>query len=162
MQQDDFNDLVSKYHKLVMSQIRRFWSGAMNEHAEDISQEVWSKLWESFKKNENNIVNFKSYLYRTVQTTLWDAARALEKHQKLDPIEHTEEPGLEAGDDLLHDRMRLENLVHQLPAEEARMIRAHLQGFNNQEIAALLGTSEGRVRNLLTRIKKKLVDLGGR
>lgn len=113
------------------------------------------------QKNEKNIVSFKSYLYRTVQTTLWDAIRDLEKHDRTDALEEVIEPGVDTGEDQLHQRMRLQDLLHRLPAQEARMMRAHLKGFSNQEIAVLLDVSEGRVRNLLTRIRKKLTLMGG-
>ena len=153
-----FERLVEEYHVLVMSLIRRYYGGRLNNRAEDISQEVWSKLWESFKKNENNIVNFKSYLYRTVQTTCWEAARSLENLET--PQDDAAEPGEEPNEHLAGQRMALDKLLSRLKREEAQMVRAHLQGFNNAEIAALLGITEGRVRNLMTRIKKKLVEWG--
>lgn len=159
---DEFEKLVKQYHDLVMALIRRHYSGRFNYQAEDLAQEVWTKLYQSLKKNENNIVNFKSYLYRTVQTTLWDAARSLDKDGLADSLEESEGQGEDVDEDLLHQRMKLQNLLSRLPEEEARMMRAHLQGFSNGEIAVLLGVAEGRVRNLLTRIKKKLVLMGGK
>ena len=161
MTDTDFNKLVEQYHNLVMSLVRRYYGGRFNDRAEDLAQEVWVRLWESFKKNENNIVNFKSYLYRTVQTTLWDAARKLDKDACLEPIEDNAEPAVEPDENRIHQEIRIENLLDRLKPDEARMMKAHLKGFNNQEIGALMGCSEGRVRNLLTRIKKKLVAWGG-
>ena len=156
-----FEKLVEEYHALVMSLIYRYYGGRFRATAEDLSQEVWSKLWEAFKKNENNIVNFKSYLYRTVQTTMWDAARSLEKEGPVGSLEESDEPGGAPDEDGVHTRMALDGLLSRLERDEAQMVRAHLGGFNNAEIAALLGCSEGRVRNLLTRIKKKLTIWGG-
>lgn len=157
-----FEKMVSKYHNLVMSLIRKHYHGRFNESAEDISQEVWAKLWENFKKNENNIVNFKSYLYRTVQTTLWDAARSLDKLDREEAIEEVfAEPGTDPDEDRVLQKMQVTRLLEKLNPEEARMMRAHLKGFNNGEIALMLGVSEGRVRNLLTRIKKKMTAWGG-
>ena len=158
---ENFDELVERYHQLVTSLIYRYYGGRLGEYADDLSQEIWTKLWHGFKKNEKNIVSFKSYLYRTVQTTLWDAIRDLEKHDRTDPLEEVVEPGVENNEDQLHQRMRLEDLLHRLPAQEARMMRAHLKGYNNQEIGVLLGVSEGRVRNLLSRIRKKLTLMGG-
>jgi len=155
-----FEELVAKYHALVKSLILRYYGGRFRDQVEDISQEVWTKLWENFKKNENNIVNFKSYLYRTVQTTLWDAAQSLEKTHRVESLDDGEEPGLDPNEDQAHLLMILDRLVDRLSPEEARMIKAHLKGFNNAEIANLLGCSEGRVRTLLTRIKKKLAIWG--
>jgi RNA polymerase sigma factor (sigma-70 family) len=85
----------------------------------------------------------------------------LEKHDRTDPLEEVVMPGVEADEDQIHQRMRLEDLLHRLPAQEARMMRAHLKGYSNQEIAVLLDVSEGRVRNLLSRIRKKLTLMGG-
>ena len=153
-----FDDLVEKYHALVISLIHRYYGGRLSHQVEDLSQEVWTKLWESFKKNEKNIVNFKSYLYRTVQTTMWDAIRSVENNLTAEEID-TEQIGSEAETD--HEVMAVHHLLTRLPEEEARMMRAYLKGFNNAEIAVLVGCSEGRVRNLLTRIKKKLAKMGG-
>ena len=155
-----FEALVDQYHVLVISLIKRYYGGRFREQADDLSQEVWAKLWENFKKNEKNIINFKSYLYRTVQTTLWDTARALEKDPG--PLEDSDEPGETPDTEQVHQRMALEDLLTRLDREESQMIRAHLQGFSNSEIATLLGSTEGRVRNLLTRIKKKLTLWGGK
>ena len=114
----------------------------------------------TIKKNENNIINFKSYLYRTVQTTLWDAARSLEKQTQVGSDWECDDLGERPDEELVHNRMQLDRLLEQLSPEESRMIRAHLKGFNNEEIAVLIGCGEGRVRNLLTRIKKKLAKWG--
>ena len=156
-----FEDLVAQYHKLVLSLIHRYYGGRLSHKADDLAQDVWTKLWEQFKKNENNVVNFKSYLYRTVQTTMWDAVRALEKEGTQDPIEDHAELGRQEDEPRLLDRMQLERFLGQLKSDDARMIRAYIKGFNNQEIAVLLGCSEGRVRNLISRIKKKLAAMGG-
>ena len=156
--EEDFKELVAQYHNLVMSLIRRYYGGRLNEYADDLSQEVWAKLWVNAKKNENNIVNFKSYLYRTVQTTLWDAIRTLDQEARLQPIWENEELEERSEELRIHDHLRIENLIQKLKPDEARMIRAYLKGFNNQEIGLMMGCSEGRVRNLLTRIKKRMAE----
>ena len=157
-----FDAFVTQYHNLVMSLIFRYYGGRFRDQAEDLSQEIWSKLWESFKKNENNIVNFKSYLYRTVQTTLWDASHSLDKALPVDVFADDEEISGESNEDRVHSQMAMEHLLERLPSEHSRMMRAHLKGFTHQEISVLMGCSEGRVRNLLSRIKKKMAAMGGR
>jgi len=154
-----FEDLVERYHKLVMSLIQRYYGGRLSEHAEDLSQEIWVKLWTAFKKNEKNVINFKSYLYRTVQTTLWDAIRS--NHLSNEDVEDHPDSASSSGEDELHAKMTLSHILRGLKPEETRMVRAYLQGFNNSEIATLLGCSEGRVRNLLSRLKKKMALVEG-
>ncbi len=153
-----FEALIEQYHRLVMTLIHRYYGGRFKEDAEDLSQEIWTKLWESFKKNEHNIVNFKSYLYRTVQTTLWDALHALDKTRGHEVLEDCEHLGDVPDEDGILERMQVEHLLEQLKPEEARMVRAYLKGFTHAEIAVLMGCGEGRVRNLLTRIKKKMAE----
>ncbi|CAM2006946.1 RNA polymerase sigma factor [Acanthopleuribacter pedis] len=161
-QQAAFAQQVAQYHKLVFSLINRYYSGRLRDHAEDLSQEIWAKLWVHFKKNENNVVNFKSYLYRTVQTTLWDAVRSLDQEADQEELEELADHAQERADQDAFKRMQLDNLLAQLKTEERQMIQAYLKGFSNQEISVLMGTSEGRVRNLISRTKKKLAVLGGR
>jgi RNA polymerase sigma factor (sigma-70 family) len=156
----DFDKLVEEYHGLVMSLIRRYYSGRLRDHAEDLSQEIWIKLYEAHKKNESNIVDFKSYLYRTVQTTLWDAIRSLEKQAGDLPLLETDTPNEETVS--RHERMALEKLAGHLEPHESQVVKLYLQGFSNQEMAVLTGSSEGGIRNLLTRVKKKLAKWGNR
>jgi len=155
---DKFEALVTRYHKLVTSLIWRYYGGRLKGQADDLSQEIWAKLWVAFKKNENNVVNFKSYLYRTVQTTLWDAIRS--QDPALEEPDDQPEVTSQFGEGAVHARLSLDRLSAGLKPQEAQMLRAYLKGFSNSEIATLLGCSEGRVRNLLTRIKKKMARMG--
>lgn len=155
----DFHDLVEQYHNLIMALIRRYYGGRLGDQVEDLAQQVWLKLWQRFKKNENNIVNFKSYLYRTVQTTLWDAIRALDQGQRSE-LSELDSAGAPSEGVRLDAHLAVDQLLTSLNSEESQMMRAYLKGFTNQEISVLLGCSEGRVRNLLTRIKKKLAQRG--
>ncbi len=155
----EFHQLIEQYQNLVMALIRRYYGGRLGEQAEDLAQQVWVKLWERFKKNENNIVNFKSYLYRTVQTTLWDAIRSLDQVEGAE-LPEVESVGASSDEERVHAQLAVEQLLTSLSPEESQMMRAYLKGFTNQEISVLLGCSEGRVRNLLTRIKKKLAKRG--
>jgi len=155
-----FEALVEKYHRLVMHLISQYYGGALRHEADDLSQEIWTKLWEQFKKNEKNIVNFKSYLYRTVQTTLWDAIRRCERlepstdvYDEIESREGREEPRVLA-------KVEVERLMRDLRPQEKLMVQAYLKGYTNAEIATLLGCSEGRVRNLLFRIRKKWAGMG--
>ncbi len=157
-----FSKEVETYHKLVFSLIHRYYGGRLKDQAEDLSQDIWAKLWVHFKKNENNVVNFKSYLYRTVQTTLWDAVRSLDPTCDEEELEALADPAQAERENGVLERMQLDNLMAQLKPDERRMIQAYLKGFSNQEIAVLMGTSEGRVRNLISRTKKKLAGMGGR
>ncbi len=158
---EPFEELVRQYHQLTLRLVQRYYGGTLKDRAEDLAQEIWAKLWERFKKNENNIVNFKSYLYRTAQTTLWDAVRSLEKERGVALDESHEIPGDEVGEKSRLERIELQRMIALLSEEEAQMTRAYIRGFNNEEIAALLGCSEGRARNLISRIKKKLALMGG-
>lgn len=153
-QEQGFEELVARYHKLVMSLINQYYGGQLKSQADDLSQDIWTKLWVAFKKNENNLVSFKSYLYRTVQTTLWDAIRS--KHPNAEEIDDHHMLNNSSNEDVVTAKMSLEQMMRGLKPEEAQMVRAYLKGFNNGEIAGLLGCSEGRVRNLLSRLKKKM------
>ncbi len=155
MAQQSFDQMVQQYQRLVIDLIRKYYSGKLRHMEEDLAQEVWLKLWSALSKNESKVDDFKSYLYRTVQTTLWDAIRRVEKEAGPDlelevfvPADD-DQPSTDA-------RLELESRMQVLTHEESLMIRAHLRGFNHEEIANLLAVSEGRVRNLLTRIKKKM------
>jgi RNA polymerase sigma factor (sigma-70 family) len=157
MDEKEFEAQVAQYHRLVMSLIQRYYQGRLGDRADDLSQEVWLKIWESLKKNETNVVNFKSYLYRTVQTTLWDAIRKVRDNEQDLDLEQQEAPSeAPVGDGL--GSIELDQRMAKLAWEDQQMLRAHLQGFNYTEIAALLQTSEGRVRNKLSRLKSKLTD----
>lgn len=157
MDEQQFEERVGKYHRLVMSLIHRYYQGRLGDRAEDLSQEVWLKIWESLKKNETNVINFKSYLYRTVQTTLWDAIRKIRDDESDVDLEQQEAPEQDNPGGSLGN-IELEQRLGQLDWEDRQLVRAHLQGFNYAEIAALLSLSEGSVRNKLSRLKSKLTE----
>lgn len=149
---NDFDALVQKYQNLVLSLIQRTYGGHLAHQKEDLAQEVWIKLWDALKKNEKNIVSFKSYLYRTVQTTMWDAMQRLERM----PVEPLEDLPEEPDQEPLLGKMSLEKLLESLSKDEQVMLKAWSNGFSYDDIAHLMKCSEGRVRNIISRAKKKL------
>lgn len=157
MSQDErFEELVARYQRLLMSLIHRYWGGRLSHQADDLAQEVWAKLWVQFKKNESNVINFKSYMVRTLQTTMWDAIRTCENAAEEALSEETPTGCVPSGEAALLQSLQLQRLLEGLPDEEALMLRAHAQGFSSDEIARMLGCGEGRVRNRVSRLKKQL------
>jgi RNA polymerase sigma factor (sigma-70 family) len=152
----DFEALVGQYQQLVLHLIRRSHGGALAHLGEDLAQDVWTKLWDSFSRHESSILHFKSYLYRTVQTTLWDAMQRLQTRPTSSLEDELAEPAGPCFAEPVEQALDLDRRLELLGRQERLMVRAWLQGYNYEEIAGLLGISEGRVRNSLSRAKKRM------
>jgi RNA polymerase sigma factor (sigma-70 family) len=121
-----------------------------------LAQEIWLKLWKSTQTHENSIRDFKSYLYRTVQTTLWETVQQLDKRPEVALEDQLVEPSEASPEKAILRKALLEKRMKQLKPQEQELMQLHFTGMTYKEIALLMRLEPGRVRNLLTRVKRKL------
>ena len=139
---------------------------------DEVIQEVRIRLWKSCTTSEQIRALGTSYVYRTAMSAALDMLRRRRAHggDRSDPVESmasvlpdvTTGPveSVEAGE--LAERVMA--AIETIPASRRAVVRMHLNGYEREEIAALLGWSEAKTRNLLYRgladLRARLTDQG--
>ena len=130
--------------------------------AEDITQEVFIRLWE--KENHfDNLLSLKSYLYLSARNA---CINYLKHHRIVTEFENSlsEETSEESTWNTIVESeiiSILSEYIHQLPLECAKIIDLVMQGYNSTEISTLTGASSSTVRSQKQRgiaLLKKMVS----
>ena len=135
---------------------------ADQDAAEDIAQEAFIKLWEKRTAYED-IPSLKTFLYVSVKNLCFNHIR-----NKKDTIDYTspEAQNKEAvfKDFLIEEEAYriIEDAVNALPPKSQKIIKMHLDGKQNKEIAETLNISVNSVKtlkyNALSSLKLSLKD----
>ena len=130
--------------------------------AEDITQEVFIRLWE--KENHfDNLLSLKSYLYLSARNA---CINYLKHHRIVTEFENSlsEETSEESTWNTIVESeiiSILSEYIHQLPLEYAKIMDLVKQGYNSTEISTLTGASSSTVRSQKQRgiaLLKKMVS----
>ncbi|MGH6894201.1 MAG: RNA polymerase sigma factor [Dongiaceae bacterium] len=128
--------------------------------AEDVTQDVFLRLWlrpESWRPGQ---ARFSTWLYRVVVNRCLDLKRR-PRSTDLDSVEEPQDPDANAEDGLMQaERGRaLDAAVAQLPERQrAAIVLTYTAGLRNAEAAAALEISVKAFEALLVRAKRELRD----
>jgi len=151
-----FEDLVRQYGRLISNVVRRVTGRAGDLVSEDVEQKVLVSLWRQIE-NEQTIDYPSSYIYRIA---VREAVRMMrqETSRAQEPLE---EGGADVPRDVASDpydklagrelRQKVDESLRELGAERERAVRAHLAGFDVQEIMKMYGWPYQKARNLIAR-----------
>jgi RNA polymerase sigma-70 factor (ECF subfamily) len=154
-----FTILMRRHGKLVRGLALGFSGRAAD--AEDVTQEVFIKLWRRPDSRQPGKAAFSTWLYRVVINRCLDQARRQRMRRWL-PFGDIDEPPDEAPNalDALAGRDRLAEVGHMirtLPEKQRLALLLAVQGErSNIEIASILGVSEGAAEQLLVRARRRL------
>jgi RNA polymerase sigma-70 factor (ECF subfamily) len=148
----------------VMNQ-RRVFSVAMNyfggnrEMAEDITQKVFVKLLTKFSFRGE--AEFTTWLYRLTVNACTDEARKMNRFVDLTGLFGLGEPRAAEVQQLMAERDQISNLVslevgRLRPKYRIPVVLKYVEGLSYQEIAEVMGCSQGTVASRLNRGLKKL------
>lgn len=154
MNEKAFLDQIRDHQGIIYKLVGLYAADA--EEKKDLYQEVllqtW-KAWPSFRRE----AKFSTWLYRVCLNTI------LTQKRKPSPIEYKEtleqegaavpHPG-EAAQDARH----LQWAIRQLGETDRALISLHLDGYDNGEIAAIIGIRNNHVAVKLHRIKQQLTN----
>lgn len=149
--------LLSRYRDSVVHVARRH--GLSDHLLDEAVQELRIRLWRTFPGSEQLAAVSAGYLYRAAVTAALIVLRRrrAKRESGIELTPHFEEttpardPGPEQALDESELAERLTRAVDELPSARQAVVRLHLRGYHRDEIAALLGWSEARTRNLLYR-----------
>ena len=139
---------------------------------DEVIQEVRIRLWKSCTTSEQIRALGTSYVYRTATSAALDMLRRRRAHggDRSDSVESMASvlPDVTAGPAASVEAgelgERIMTAIETIPASRRAVVRMHLNGYEREEIAALLGWSEAKTRNLLYRgladLRARLTDQG--
>jgi RNA polymerase sigma-70 factor (ECF subfamily) len=127
--------------------VKRFVQSIVHDahEAEDITQDVFTKLMRAIKKYEERDVPFAAWIMRVARNAALDNLRA----RRQIPVEEvrTSDEGL---DQSVHERAQslLEALATLPQAQRQVLILRHIKGLSPNEIAERLGKTESSIQGL--------------
>jgi RNA polymerase sigma-70 factor (ECF subfamily) len=159
-----FATLYEQYRPLVYRFLRRRLDGA-DEAVEDLTEDVFVKLYEKLDRYVERGLPFTAWLYRIAHNQLVDYVRTLPRHfaQSLDVVADVPEQQASSEYRSVLDRETLEPALARLTAEQRQAVELRfLQGMSVAETAATMGRSEEAVKKLqaraLANLRRTLVD----
>jgi RNA polymerase sigma-70 factor (ECF subfamily) len=156
---EGYEYLYARYADNVFSYVRRI---VREDHdAEDVTQQVFAKLFTSIGRYEPRDVPFSAWILRVARNAAIDYMR----RDRLVPVEDVRGSDTD-GAELGHDRRRtLTDALRGLPEDQREVVMLrHLVGLTPGEIATRMGKSESAVHGLHHRGRRTLrreLELGG-
>lgn len=163
-----YEALVSTYEKLVYNISLRY-TGGNSADAEDITQEVFLKMWRALPafKWESS---FNTWMYRITQNACLDFVRRNQKEQTVSLSYEDDDDGEEKEVDLVdpeplpEDRTErreqieiLRRSIDSLPELQRQIVLLRdIEGYSYLQIAEMLSLEEGTVKSRLNRARAAL------
>ena len=156
MTSQEFNILVGKLRPRLIHFANGFVKGGAAT-AEDMVQEAVIKLWRSNELQE--IRNPEALTVQILKNVCLDYIKLKKNNMEaLNPnfrvyTENDPSVALESKDEMCN----INGYLAQLPEDQMLAIRLRdIMGYEREEIAHILGTTEGNVRTLLSRARQRL------
>ena len=174
--EERFNAVVEEFGVLLRKAIVRFCPHDKGLQFDDIEQEARMRLWRALR-DEREVTNYASYLYRIAATATMDAMRRIQaRHeeqldtlieQRADHGEVAAAPVAALATAAFKDSperqaesreaiRRVMSVVGRLPDEQRRAVGLYLQGMTSQDVAGVMQWTEPKSRNLIYRGLKEL------
>jgi RNA polymerase sigma-70 factor (ECF subfamily) len=122
--------------------------------AEDAVQNLYLRLWEQ-REQLDTLIAPEAYclkMLRNICIDRWRVIRQRDEGTLDDEMLVADAPPDNDTKDFI------EHFLAGLPKEHRRVIKMHMQGMPYDEIAALVGLSEGNIRVIISRIRKRFRD----
>ena len=172
---------IARFSEVALAEVYRRHGGAVfglakrvlnnPTEAEDVTQEVFLRLWNQPDRFDAARGSLRSYLLAQTHARAVDAVRSTTSRRLREARQAMQTA--EAGYDMQHEvwdlavAEQVAGAMGELPDEERRAIElAYFDGHTYREVALLLGQPEGtvksRIRNGMRRMRATLADRGVR
>lgn len=141
-------------HKGIIIKIVHLYTDSQNDKA-DLQQEILYQAWKSASRFRGDS-KFSTWLYRIALNTAITFLKSSEKHKNASSLE-----GLQiesSNKDEFDHKNQLYWAIKQLSTIDKTIITLHLDGFDNGEIADLIGTSRNTLNVKLHRVKGRIIE----
>lgn len=164
--------VVSRFGSMVRQVGRRYRLDEAD--VDEVMQEVRIRLWRAQRTSEQIGEVNTSYVYRTASSAALDVirrrrSRRAEHHQSLDDESSAvalaePAPGPHAELESAEVAAQVARAIETIPESRRPVVRMYLTGHPREEIAELMGWTEGKTRNLLYRgladLRERLTEMG--
>jgi len=121
--------------------------------AEDITQEVFLRLWLKAAEFDASKARLTTWLHRMAHNLAIDHLRKRQREAPLEGVEDFES----AADDETHDPARVLQALMQLPERQrSALTLTYYQDLSNREVADIMGLGTRAVESLLVRARSAL------
>ena len=127
------------------------------DERKDLEQEVLLQAWKGWPTFRGD-AKFSTWLHRVALNTILTHKRRPRVVQRHDRLEHLPGTGHDPGP-ARDDSERLHSALLLLPETDRALIALHLEGFDNGEVAGILGLTANHVGVKLHRIRQRLSEL---
>lgn len=127
--------------------------------AEDAVQNLYVRLWEQ-KKRLDELTSPKEYCLRALKNICIDRWRKMRaRDEEVDFVEEISEAN--APPDVEREEVEefVEHFLASLPERQQRVMTMQMQGSSIEEIAEVTELTEGNVKVMLSRIRKRFREL---
>ncbi|MBN9659044.1 MAG: RNA polymerase sigma factor [Acidobacteria bacterium] len=148
-----FEQIMLRHERMVLRVALRMLGRL--EDAQDLSQEVFLKLYKHFHQIDEER-GLTSWLYRTTLNACFDHLRGRKPMDPMDwepPVAAAQQADMEKEE---RRRLMAEGLKVLAERERAAVILREIEGLDTAEVAGILGTSEVTVRSQVSIAKGKL------
>ena len=153
MSEKDFLLKIKEHQNIIYKLVHLY---AVNEEdKKDLYQEILLQAWKSYPAFKG-AAKFSTWLYRLSLSTIFTVRRKVER------IEFTDTNKLEnhlSSTTNSDEKERLYKAIRALPETERAIISLQLDGYDNKEIAEIMGISSNLAGVKLHRGKQQLVNL---
>ena len=127
--------------------------------AEDAVQNLYMRLWEQ-KERLDDLVSPKEYCLRALKNICIDRWRRMRaRDEEVDFVEEISEANAPPDTDREEAKEFVEHFLATLPERQQRVMTMQMQGNSIEEIAEVTELTEGNVKVMLSRIRKRFREL---
>ena len=127
--------------------------------AEDAVQNLYVRLWEQ-KERLDNLVSPKEYCLRALKNICIDRWRRMRaRDEEVDFVEEISEANAPPDTEREEAEEIIEHFLATLPERQQRVMTMQMQGNSIEEIAEVTELTEGNVKVMLSRIRKRFREL---
>ena len=153
----EFKQRFLPHHRLLYRVAYQLTGNAQD--AEDLLQDLYLKLWQK-REDLKDVAATQAYLVTMMRNLYFDQRRlkrlddsAVLKNEEGPPDERSLDQQIDSRD----EAQQMEGLISQLPERDAKIIQMHLvEDRSYEEIERDTGLSQGNIRIIMMRTKKKL------
>lgn len=153
MSEKEFLEQVKQNQGIIFKLVSLY--AVTRDEKQDLYQEILLQAWKGYSGFRRE-AKFSSWLYRVSLNTILTQKRKTSRVDYQDSIDNFADKL--PADPAETDAAGLRIAIRQLAETDRAIISMHLDGYDNSEIAGLIGISSNHVAVKLHRIKQQLAD----